>query len=176
MLTSTDNTSVSVQPQFVQSPGSVLVDGASGMLILTCIIGLVKMASPVILGTFRAKQDAQIQAQKESRQSELDIEAATAATMRSLLEQNTKASIAMNHETLEVLSGHLASTLEAVVAKLSELGVQMDKVSETQQMISTTQGQIASTQVRTLELLSSIEENIRQDKPVRRLDRDRRRN
>ena len=181
-LTPIEDISVSVQqpiqPQPQPLPNTPLVDGATWAVIVTCVIGIVKMASPVLLGTFKSGRDEQIQAQKESRQSELSIEAATAATMRTLLEQNSSASISMNRESMEALSGYISHTLDAVVGKLSELSKELEKVSDTQSQISTTQSQIATTQVRTLELLASLEENIRQDfvvesKPIRRLDRRR---
>lgn len=111
-------------------------------------------------GAFRSGQEAAIQAQRETRASELSIEAATAATIRTLLEQNAKASIKMNQDALDNLTGRISATLDAVVGRLSDLGQQLDKVSETQAKISITQSDIAETQRRTLELIANIETSV----------------
>jgi threonine synthase len=160
------------------SPNPMLIDGAAGTLLIMSLIGILKMALPTFTGVFKSSQEAAIQAQKETRASELSIEAATAATMRSLLEQNAQASIKMNQDALETLTGHMSVTLEAVVARLADLGNQMDKVSETQAAISNTQNDIAMTQRRTLELIASIEDCVsnghsmasHRARPRRRLD------
>jgi threonine synthase len=163
-------------------PNPYLIDGAAGTVLVVSLIGIIKMALPTFTGVFKSSQEAAIQAQKETRASELSIEAATAATMRSLLEQNAQASIKMNQDALETLTGHMSQTLDAVVVRLADLGNQMDKVSETQAAISNTQNEIATTQRRTLELIASIEDCVanhsqmsmqrQRSRPRRRLDVD----
>lgn len=156
----------------------LLQDGALLTLLVASLIGIAKMTAPVIVNTFKSKQEANIQAQRESRTAELAIEAATASTMRSLLEQSANASISMNREALEALTGQMSDTLTAVVSKLSDLGIELGKVSATQMLISatqeslslamanisSTQGEIADTQRRTLELIESIELSVNDHK------------
>ena len=157
-----ESTAISVQqPQQSQQPSqSPVVDGAAFAVIISCIVGLIKMASPVLLKTFTSKQEEFIQAQKESRKAELAIEAATATTMRSLVEQGSQASISMNEKYMNALTDRLNSTLDAVIASLGELSTQMVEVSKAQSQIASTQESIAETQMRTLELVARIETDL----------------
>ena len=132
---------------------SGLVDGAALTVVLTGIIGIVRMVLPQMFSTVKQNRAARFAAEEDSRHSELAIEAATAKTMQELITAYSASSLNSNASMTEALVNQISVTLASIVSSQARL---VELVSQ----VANTQAVIAETQRRTVEVLSRVEEQL----------------
>lgn len=139
----------------------VLVDGTLAMVILSCVMGIIRMAAPGVGNMLRSKQQAELDAQTETRKAELAADAKTQDAMHKLIESYAKAEQSQSTQLTEAVVNRVIVALDLITQTQSELVKQSSEIARTQESI-------ASTQQRTLEILLHVEQRLDADQRLAR--------
>lgn len=148
------------QPPILPPPSSALADGTYVVIIITGLFTLAKMALPALANLMKDRDNQRRTLEMENHRVDLEIEAATSASLRKMVETFTNANINQAEKVNTILVERITDTLSQVSEKLVVLGQQSEHIAETQRQIAQTQSQIAETQSRSMIILEKIEANL----------------
>lgn len=137
-----------------------LESGTYGVVLVTALVGLIKMVVPSMVAFFQGREDQRKTLELENHRVDLQIEAETSASLRQMVEQLTGANIAQIQNTNSVLIEKVSTTLDNVSEKLVILGQQSEHIADTQKQIAVTQNLISETQNRSMLILGQIEASL----------------
>lgn len=137
-----------------------LESGTYGVVLVTALVGLIKMVVPSMVSFFQGREDQRKTLELENHRVDLQIEAETSASLRQMVEKVTDANIAQIQNTNAVLIEKVSTTLDNVSEKLVILGQQSEHIADTQKQIAVTQNLISETQNRSMLILGQIEASL----------------